>query len=167
VKFFDAEIAIGADASVTGAVNIDIGGAIEACIRRFWNCRWDWRCSHLTLALRGRPTIKLKLLKSSGVRMKAEVGGDLHFETNLPSPFNIIIKALSSILFKAIMAVINIVLGLLSFYVIYPELSISQQQTKIKLRNFDSEKIDRPDAPGLTPPKRNFIGFTGGLIAEP
>ncbi len=167
VKFFNPDVSINSDASLTGAVNVDIGGALEACIRKFWDCSWRWQCGSLTLAIKGRPNITIALRKSNGVSVYAALGGNLYFDTNLPFPFNKVIAALSSIMFNAIMGFINILLSLLSFYVIYPELTIPAQRTKLKLRNFDSFYYLRPVVTGNGASKNKFIGFKGGLIAEP
>lgn len=166
IKFTNPDIKIGTPANVTGAVNIDIGGAIEACVRKFWDCSWRWECGKLAIAVKGRPSIKIKLLKSNGVRIAASMDGDLYLDTNLPFPFNKIIKELSKVIGKFVIAVVNIVLGLLSYIVIHPVISFPQQITKIKLREFNPFNYSRPPIEGNGDTKNNFIGFSGGVLAE-
>lgn len=166
IKFFDPNVTINPNASMTGAVSIDVGGSIEACIRKFWDCSWSWECGSLALSVKGRPNITIKLLTSNGVRVAAAMGGSLYLDVNLPFPFNKIINAVTSIIGDFVIAMVNIVLGLLSFVVIYPDLTIPQQLTKLKLRDFNSFNYNRPQIPGNGDSKNKFIGFKGGLIAE-
>jgi|GEM_PF-4493772 hypothetical protein len=166
VKFDDPTVVVSPNASLTGGVNIDIGGSIEACIRKFWDCSWSWSCGSLALSLKGRPTITLKLLTNNGVNFTAQMGGSLYFDVNLPFPFNKIINALTSIIGQVIIGIINIFLGLLQFVVIYPVITVPQQITKIKLRDFNSFYYPRPVLPGSGDPKNHFIAYKGGLISE-
>ncbi|HRG57968.1 MAG TPA: hypothetical protein PK323_03370 [Bacteroidia bacterium] len=165
VKFFDPNATINPNASFTGAVNIDVGGSIEACVRKFWDCSWGWSCGSLALSVKGRPNISIKLLTSSGVRVAAQMGGSLYLDTNLPFPFDKIINAVTSIIGDFVIAMINIVLGLLSFVVFYPELTVPKQRTKIFLRDFNSFNYNRPVIPGNDDSKNKFLGFKGGLDA--
>lgn len=165
IKFFDPDATINSNASMTGAVNIDIGGSLEACIRKFWNCSWQWECGSLAISVKGRPNITIKLLTSNGVSVAASMGGNLYLDTNLPFPFNVVINSVTSIIGQFIIAMINIVLVLLSFVVIYPSITIPQQRTKLYLRNFNSYNYNRPNLPGNSDTKNKFLAFKGGLEA--
>lgn len=151
---------------LTGSLNVDVGGGIDACVRKFWDCSWSWACSTIGLAIKGRPSVTLELIKSNGVRILAQMGGNLYIDTGLPFPFNKVIEAVSSIIFKFVMAFVNVILGILSFYVIKPDIKFPEQRTKLKLRDFDSFFYLRKDQQGLIESKRKFIGFTGGVVAE-
>jgi len=169
VKIFNPDITIDpATITLNGGVNVDVGGALEACIRKFWDCSWKWECGSLSIAVKGRPNITIRLLNSSGIRLLAQLHGQLHLDVNLPFPFNAIISAVSTIIFAFVMAAINVILLLLTFVVIYPELTIPEQITKIKLRNFDSFYYPRPQIPGstLSNSKNKFIAYKGGLVAD-
>jgi len=69
------------------------------------------------------------------------------------------------VIFNFVIAVINIALTLFSFVVIYPDVSIPGQATKLYLRDFRSFYYNRPSLPGTVDTKNKFIGFTGGLDA--
>jgi hypothetical protein len=165
IRIFDPDATVNPDGSLTGQVNIDIGGSIEACIRKFWDCSWSWSCSSLALSLKGSPSITIKLLTSDGLRTDASLGGNLELETNLPFPFDLIINAIGALIINFVIAVINIALTLFSFVVIYPDISIPGQATKLYLRNLISFYYGRPGLPGLSGNKIKFIGVKGGLDA--
>jgi predicted DNA-binding protein (MmcQ/YjbR family) len=166
VKFFNPDVTINPNASITGAMSIDVGGSIEACVRKFWDCSWGWECGSLAISVKGRPDITIKLLTSNGVRVAAYMGGNLYLDVNLPFPFNKIINAVTSIIGDFVIAMINIVLSLLSFVVIYPVLTVPQQITKIYLFDFSSFNYNRPVIAGNGDTKNKFIGFKGGLEAK-
>lgn len=164
-KFKDPDVHIQNSGILVGSVNIDVGGAIEACVKKFYDCSWEWKCSKLSLAVKGRPKIKLKLKKSKGVSLLAQLDGRLYLDTNLPWPFNKIVSGLSGVVWSFLKGFINILLVALSFVVIKPEFSLPNQLTKIKLRDFTPFYFERPKVAGNIDSKKRFIGYKGGLIA--
>ncbi len=165
-RLFDPIVSINPDASLTGKISVDFGGAIEACHKKLLDCSWRWQCGSLAISVKGRPEITMKLVPSNGVRLEARRGGNIQADTNVPFPFNTIINAVTSILVRVVGAFVDIALALLSFFVLYPEIAIPQQITRIKLRGFNSFFYERPQVDGNGTPKNKFIGYSGGLVAE-
>ncbi len=164
-KFKNPDVQIKPTGKLVGGVNIDIGGAIEACVKKFYDCSWEWKCSKLSLAVKGRPEIKVELKRSKGVRMLAQLDGKLRLDTNLPWPFNKIVRGFSGVIWTFVKGFINIILAALSFVVIKPEFKLPQMETRIKLRNFTPFYFERPESDGVTGSKTRFIGYKGGITA--
>ncbi|RKR06435.1 hypothetical protein CLV91_3395 [Maribacter vaceletii] len=164
-KFTNSDIKISNTAVLSGGVNVDVGGAIEACIKKAYDCSWEWICSKLSMSIKGRPKINLKLKKSRGVSLLAQLDGRLYLDVNLPWPFNKIVKGLTGLVWTFLKGFINILLALLSFVVIKPVFSIPNQKTKLRLLDFDSFYYERPQIKGNFPAKNKFIGYKGGLLA--
>lgn len=166
-KFNDADIKIDTNGSLQGLINIDIGGAIEGCVKKIYDCSWEWKCSKLSLGIKGRPSVKITLLSSSGIRIKASFDrGNLSLVTNLPFPFNEIIKALGSIIIKTIEGIINIVLLALSLVVLKPEFALPQHVSKIKLRNLSQFYFERTRLSGQPDSKVKFVGYKGAILVD-
>src|SRR5262249_23019795 len=104
--------------------------------RKFWDCSWRWDCSDLSMAVKGRPGIRLDLSQGDGVRVNARIYGSLVLETNLPWPFNEIIRAFSGIIWEVVKAIINSVLPHITVEIVPPRVSLPDQKTGLSLSGF-------------------------------
>ena len=152
-------------AEFKGECGIDIGGAIHACVKRFWDCSWRWTCSKLRLGIKGRPGISLKVNSrpQNGIRLLAQViQGDLRIVTNLRWPFNKVIEFFSSLVFKTIIAFINILAGVLSFVLLKPKFDMEDFKMSLRLKSFSNFYFERK---GTDVPieKKKFIAFKTDL----
>jgi hypothetical protein len=165
-SFTNPDISISSAAVLTGSVDINVGGSINACVKKFWDCSWKWACAKLALALVGRPSISLKILPADGIRLFAQISGNINLATNLPFPFNKVVEALSSVVFKFIMAFINVLASLLTFYVVKPTIEIQDLHLKLSFKNFSSFYFQRPTGSNHSITKDKFICFKTDLKVE-
>jgi len=163
VRLYGAEVAISKPANVQGSVHVDIGGAIEGCVRKFWDCSWSWDCGQLSLAVKGVPAVTLKLEQGSGIRFKAEIDGRLTLESNLPFPFDKVVEAFGDVVWFAIKGFIDIVLTQITFEIIPPDIELKDVNVTLKLSDFDPVYYERPNKWGPNdnyPPARlRFISI--------
>ncbi len=158
--FQNPDITIHSSGILQGAVDVNVGGSIHACVKKFWDCSWRWACAKLAMAIQGRPQLKLKLLPADGIRLWAELEeGGLRIVSNLPFPFNKIIEFFTSIVFKFIIAFINVLVSLLRFFVLKPEFEVESLNLKLQLKNFSSFYFQRTKSPATNPTKNKFVGF--------
>ena len=158
--FRNPDVVISNNAILAGSVDIDVGGSVHACVKKFWDCSWRWSCSRLALAIVGRPKIKIKILKANGIRTLAQFeSGNLRLSSNLPFPFNKIVEALSSVVFKFLIAFVNILTGVLSFYVLKPIFEVNTLNLKLQLKSFSSFYFERTVSPCQDPSKNKFIAY--------
>ncbi|WP_338548957.1 hypothetical protein [Roseovarius phycicola] len=151
---------------VKGDIDIDVGGALEACFKKFYDCSWDWKCGRLALALKGRPGIKIGLKKSSGIKFNAQLRGRLELETNLPFPFNEVVKGISRLVWEAVKVIINLVLRRINFTVVPDKIELPDQKTRLRLKNFAPFSFVRKPAVPLLPSQREFLGYSCDVLAE-
>jgi hypothetical protein len=152
-------------AEFKGECGIDIGGAIHACVKRFWDCSWRWTCSKLRLGIKGRPGISLKINSrpQNGIRLLAQViQGDLRIVTNLRWPFNKVIEFFSSLVFKTIIAFINILAGVLSFVLLKPKFDMEDFKMSLRLKSFSNFYFERKGT-DIPIEKKKFIAFKTDL----
>ncbi len=154
--------------TAAGAVDVDVGGAIDACVRKFWDCSWHWSCGRVSLGIRGTPTIALSLKQGRGVTFYADLTGQLDVETNLPQPFKAVVEFFLNLIVRFVMALVRFVVRLVKFVIIPPDLEIPEQRTKIRLHEFDPMSFARPWPGGGTAPanKQKFIGYSIGVTAK-
>lgn len=164
VHIFDPAITI-AGVTLSGQVSIDVGGALEACVRSFWDCSWRWECGRLSLAVQGKPGIELKLEHGNGIAFKGKLTGRLVLVSNLPFPFNKVIEAFSGVISDLIMALVNIVASNIKFDILLPEFALPEQKTKLKFSDITPFPFSRTGGT-FTPPERTFIGFDVGFTAR-
>jgi len=139
LRLYDADISIGDSGGVLvvgGAVGVDIGGKLEACVRKFWDCSWKWVCEELRMAVKGRPGVDITLIANKYVAFSAKITGRLQLETNLPFPFDKIISAMSAIVWEGVKAILNAFLTHIQIVIVPPRIDIPQQKTGISLSNF-------------------------------
>ena len=164
-SFRNPDVSISPNAVFAGSVDINVGGSIHACVKKFWDCSWRWACAKLALAIVGRPTLKIQILKADGIRTLAQLdAGDLHLATNLPFPFNEIVKFFSSVIIKFIIAFSNILAVLLTFYILKPEFKVEQLSLKLNLKNFSSFFFERTNSPSQDATKNKFICFKTSIV---
>jgi hypothetical protein len=164
VHIYDPVVAI-VGTSVSGQVSIDIGGEIDACVRKFWDCSWSWDCGALSLAVQGKPGIQLNLQSGTGISFYGQLtAGGLTLVSNLPWPFNKVIEALSSLVIDAIIVVINAVAANIKVDILLPEFTLPKQNTKLKFSDISPFAFTRTGGQ-FTPAERTFIGFSIGVTA--
>jgi hypothetical protein len=165
VHIFDPVVAI-AGTSVSGQVSIDIGGEIDACVRKFWDCSWSWDCGNVSLAVKGKPGIKLNLQAGAGISFYGQlIPGGLTLVSNLPWPFNKVIEALSSLVIDAITAVINAIAANIKVDILLNEFALPQQNTKLKFSDISPFAFLRQGSQ-FTSAEKTFIGFSIGVTAK-
>ena len=162
MHIFDPQVTINGT-TVSGQVNIDIGGAIEACVRKFWDCSWKWDCGRLTLAVTGSPGIQLRFDTGAGISFRAKVIGGAALSTNLPWPFNDVIKALTGLVVQGIIAVVNSVAANIQFQILLPEFQLPEQNTKLVFSGVSPFPFNRSGNWGVA--DKTFIGFSVGVSA--
>jgi hypothetical protein len=151
--------------TVSGQVSIDIGGEIDACVRKFWDCSWSWDCGNVSLALQGSPGIQLNLQTGAGISFYAQVmAGGLGLVTNLPWPFNKVVEYFSQIIIAAIIAVLNSVASLIKIDILLPEFTLPKQNTKLQFSDVSPFAFSRQGGQ-FTPAQKTFIGFDVGVTA--
>jgi hypothetical protein len=163
-KLYNPLIAINGT-TVSGQVNVDVGGALHACIRKFWDCSWSWSCAELDLAVRGNPGLDLELLPGKGITFAGQITGQLDLETNLPDPFDAVIKAFSGIIWDGIKVILNAFLSVIVIEVFPPTFSLPEQKTKLQFSDFSPFGFLRNAPATLPAPKLKYIGYSVGLTA--
>jgi len=152
--------------NLTGSINIRVGGALEGCVRKFWDCSWHWSCTKITLGVRGTPSVTLRLVADNkGVAFYGQIGGSLELETNLPFPFGDIVKFFAAIIKNFVVAFVNLILSFIKFRVLLNEITIPDQRTKLLLSNFRPFPFDRTQPAGLPPERLKFIGYKADVDA--
>lgn len=151
---------------LTGSINIRIGGALEGCVRKFWDCSWQWACTRISLSVKGTPSITLRLVKDDdGVAFYGQLGGTLDLETNLPFPFDAIVRFFFTIIRSFVIAFANLILSFIKFRILIKTIEIPDQRTKLKLSDFTPFPFNRSQ-PGAFPPERlKFIGYKADVDA--
>ena len=94
---------------------------------------WRWECGRLSLAVQGKPGIELKLEHGNGIAFKGKLTGRVVLLSNLPFPFNKVIEAFGGLISDLIMALVNALAALITFYILLPEFALPEQKTKLKL----------------------------------
>lgn len=151
---------------IVGSADIDVGGAIFACVRKFWDCRWNWECAEISLGLNGRPSVSLMTSNTNqGIAIRAQIVGKPSFTNNLPFPFNAVVNKFGDLVVDAIVAIINIILSLVVIVVIAVEIKIPDMKTKLKLSGFNRFMFQRDAAQpvALPPNKRKFLGVKANV----
>jgi hypothetical protein len=164
VKLFNPGVTI-AGTQVSGRVQVDIGGAIHACVRKFWDCSWKWDCGELSLALKGNPGINVQLKPGDGLVFGGSLDLDFELDSNLPWPFNEVVKFFSKIAFKGIEAILNLFLGFITIEIFPPAFALPEQKTRIQFSNFVPYGFIRNQPQSLPLNKRTFIAYTVGVSA--
>ena len=163
ISVSDPVVAI-SDTSLTGGVNINLGGSVKACIGD--GCG-HWACTSLALSLDGDPKVTLILSTGEeGVVLQAQFDfSSLHLHTSLPTPFDEVISALGYIVIQALTGIINIILGLIKVMIIPPEIEIPDQNTRLVLKDFTPFPFVREDET-LAAQRNTFIGYTVTVDAK-
>jgi hypothetical protein len=162
-RISNAEVTI-SGTTVAGAASVDVGGALEACIRKFWDCSWRWECGSLAIGVAGRPQVVFFVQPSaSGIAFKARVNGNLQLVTNLPFPFNKVIEAFGGIIIALAEALINIFLTFVVFQIAVPEVSVPNQKTKIKFENFVPFSFTRTSPSTIFTEQQRLLAFTADV----
>jgi hypothetical protein len=157
--FSNPDVSISSSAVLSGAVDINIGGSIHACVKKFWDCSWKWACAKLALALVGRPKISLTLLSADGIKLLAQLSGDVRIASNLPYPFNKVVEALSKLVIKFIMAFINLLAVILTFFVLKPKIDLEDLHLRLTLKDFSRFYFQRTGNTSGIPTKNKFVCF--------
>jgi hypothetical protein len=164
-RIYDADVSVGENAGnllVGGSVGVDVGGSVEGCVRKFWDCSWKWACAELRMAIVGRPGIELSLLQSKYIAFSAKIIGNLTLETNLPFPFDKVVEAVGSLVWEGVKAVLNVFLGQIQIVLVPPRLEIPKQTTAIVLSDFKPRYFAYLGGPDS---KKRFAAYSVGLAA--
>lgn len=164
-RIFDADVSVSQSGNalrVGGSIAVDVGGSVEGCVRKFWDCSWRWACSELRLAIAGRPGIELSLVHANFIALTARIVGRLTLETNLPFPFDKIVSALGTLIWEGVKAVLNSLLAVIQIQIVPGKLSVPQQRTSITLSGFAPRYFGHS---GGTVPKTRYAAFAAGVTA--
>ena len=134
-KVYNANTTI-SGTNLSGDIGIDIGGKLEGCVKKFWDCSWKWACSSLSLSVIGKPGLVILLKSGSkGVILTAKITGSLKLKSNLPYPFNKIIEAFSSLVWKVIKAFLNFVISKFRYTLVPPKIEQKDERLSVKFSN--------------------------------
>jgi len=111
----------------------------------------------------GEPGVKIRLLSGKGLAFQGKVSLNVDLETNLPWPFNEVVKVLAKIVIKVIEVVLNTVASLVTFEIYPGELQLPGQRTTLVFRDFAPFPYFRAYPPTLPVEDRKFLGFDVGL----
>ncbi|MEZ6030990.1 MAG: hypothetical protein R3C46_14755 [Hyphomonadaceae bacterium] len=164
-RLYDPDVDVdqsGGTLVVGGKVSVDVGGSLEGCVRKFWDCSWKWACSEIRMAVVGRPQIDLSLLQNKYIAFSARIRGALQLETNLPFPFDKIAAAVSRLVWEAIKAVLNVFLAQIQIVLVPPKFEIPKQETGMALSNFAPSYFVYN---GGGAPKERYAAYSVGLTA--
>ena len=146
---------------LSGSVAVDIGGALEGCIKKFWDCSWTWACERFGLALRDRPAISIDLKDDGqGILLVAHIIKMPKLEADLPFPFDKVVEFLGNIIIKAIQVVLNLILSMIQVRIVPKDIAlpIEGHHTGFELSNFDSFYFKRSDNPfGRETPENKLL----------
>jgi hypothetical protein len=165
VIFSDPEVTI-AGTSVSGDVGVDIGGAIDGCVRKFWDCSFQWDCNSLSLAIVGRPGIDLYFDTGSGVSFKGKITGSVQLDSNLPFPFGNIVDFFGTTIANAIIGIVNAVVSAIQFDILLPTFQLPEQNTVLEFEDVSPFPFTRSVPATLPADEQTFIGFLIGLSAK-
>lgn len=162
-RISDAKIKF-SGASINASVDVDFGGKIVACVRKFWDCSWRWACEDMGLSFVGRPAIAVRLLSDgSGVRFACSVNlGGLKPVANLPWPFNKVVEFFLAFIIKFLEVVLNLIALAMSFVVIPVKVGLPGQATVVTFSGFTGFSYSLP---GATGGRAAFIGHAATISA--
>lgn len=152
--------------SVSGSVNVDVGGDLFACVRKAWDCSWKWDCDlKLALWVTGTPKITLHLQPGNGISFYAHLDSDqVSFGNNLPWPFDKVIDAFLDELVRGISGIANIFASLVKFDILLPQIGLPEQKSKISFQTMSPFSFQRTTPnPAVTPDRKIFIGYSTGM----
>lgn len=146
--------------TLSGTINVRVGGALEGCIKKFWDCSWEWACTRLALGVKGTPRLILQLAQSNnGVAFDVRVQGNLDLESNLPFPFNHVLSFYFRVIETFVEAFVNLILSMIRIQIIAKEIKIPDQRTRLFLSKFTPFPFDRIQRASLPPERLKFIGY--------
>ncbi|MFI7865694.1 hypothetical protein [Ectopseudomonas khazarica] len=163
-RISDAKIKF-SGATINASVDVDLGGKIVACVKKFWDCSWRWACEDMGLSFVGRPAISIRLLSDGGgVRFACSVNlGGLKPVAKLPWPFNKVVEFFFSIIIKFIEAILNLIALSMSFVVIPVRVTLPGQSTVVTFSAFTGFPYSLP---GASDGRTTFIGHTATISAS-
>lgn len=150
--------------TIDASVDVDFGGKIVACVRKFWDCSWRWACDDYGLSFVGRPHVKVRLLSDSkGVRLACSVDmGTLKPHADLPWPFNKVVEFYFKIILKFVEAILNLAAMAMSFVVIPVRFTLPGQVTTVAFSKFAGFPYQAPSQQGS---RAAFIGHSMAISA--
>ena len=158
-RVFDADVTV-SGTTLSGAASVDVGGSLEACVRKFWDCSWRWECGSLAIGVAGRPQVVFFLQTGgSGIAFRARINGNLQLVTNLPFPFDAVAKAFAAVIMALAEALINIFLAFVVFQIAVPEIEIPGQKTKIAFKQFQPFAFTRQTPASQYDAQKRFLAF--------
>jgi len=164
-RVFDPDVSINGT-TLSGSTSVDVGGALEACVRKFWDCSWRWECGSLSIGVAGRPQVVFFLeTGAGGIAFKARINGNVKLVTNLPFPFDKVIEAFGAVIITIVEALVNLFLALVTFQIVVPEVKIQNQKTKVVFGRFVPFAFTRTTTASMLPGQGPFIAF--GADVEP
>lgn len=138
---------------LTGSIGVDVGGTVEACIKKFWDCSWRWVCPPgVGLQTEGNAGLGVSVTDyNKGVIFRIGITDLPRLKTvGIPSPFNKVIDFFLKIVHVAFRKLATLVT--LSRRLIAPRIVFDSQRTGLQLRNFKPFYYVRPydnlDEPG-------------------
>lgn len=152
---------------VDGSIDVDIGGGIDGCIRKFWDCTWRWECARFGLGLKGPTGVRVRLIDGDRVTFKVEVTRLPDVDTGLPWPFDEIINALLWPVKFGIQNLVNIVLAFLEFEVGPKVIDVPNQKTDVHLGPFRPMYFERKTSGSIVNERVRYAGYRVGIEGKP
>lgn len=156
---------------LAGSVGIDIGGALDGCVKKFWDCSWKWACERFGLALRDRPEVAIELIDDGkGILLVARIVRMPKLEADLPFPFDKVVEFFGAVIIKALQVVLNLILSRIKVRIVPEDIAIPVEghQTGLRLSDFDAFYFKRSDAPfGGKAPANKLVFGAYAVSVEP
>jgi hypothetical protein len=165
VHLSNAQVTI-SGATVSGSLSVDAGGALGACVKKFWDCSWKWTCGELRLQITGNPGLQLSLKAADDIAFQAQITGTVNVGTNLPDPFDKVVAFFADGIIKGIIAIINLAIANVQFEIVPPAITIPNQKTRLILSGFTPFGFVRAVPAGLSVDRKTFIAYSVGVSAD-
>lgn len=153
---------------LAGSVVIDVGGALDGCVKKFWDCSWKWACERFGLALRDRPEVAVELKDDGkGILLVARIVRMPKLEADLPFPFDKVVEFFGNVIIKALKVVLNLILSRIKVRIVPNDIAIPVEghKTGLHLSSFDAFYFRRPSDPFGSQAPINKLPFGAYAVA--
>ena len=153
---------------LAGSVAIDVGGALDGCVKKFWDCSWKWACERFGLALKDRPEVAIELKDDGkGILLVAKIVRMPKLEADLPFPFDKVVEFFGNVIIKALKVVLNLILSRIKVRIVPEDIAIPVEghKTGLRLSGFDAFYFKRPSSPFGSQAPANKLHFGAYVVA--
>ena len=153
---------------LAGGVAVDVGGALDGCVKKFWDCSWKWACERYGLALRDRPEVAVEIKDDGkGILLVAKIIRMPKLEADLPFPFDKVVEFFGNVIIKALKVVFNLILSRIKVRIVPEDIAIPVEghKTGLRLSDFDAFYFKRPSGPFGSQAPGNKLPFGAYAVA--